>query len=71
MDELCNHYPYAGLTCIIIFIYRIRVYWRKQLDGLGQRPWPTFLIAPELHMPYIQAGEGTQNIIKVRHLVFC
>ena len=26
---------------------------RKQLDGLGQRPWPTFLIAPGLHMAYI------------------
>ena len=44
MDELCNHYLYAGLTCIIIFIYRIRVYWRKQLDGLGQRSWITHAI---------------------------
>ena len=70
MDELCNHYLYAGLTCII-FIYWIRVHWGKQLDDLGQRPWPTFLIAPGLHMAYIYAGQGTQNIINVRHLVLC
>ena len=39
MDELCNHYLYAGLSSTIIFIYRIRVRWGKQLDGIGQRPW--------------------------------
>ena len=67
MDELCTDYLYAGLSSII-FIYRIQVYWGKQLDGLGQC---AFLVAPRLHMAYILAGQGTQNIIKVRHLVLC
>ena len=39
MDDLCYHYLYAGLSCII-FIYRIQVHNGKQLDSLGQRPWP-------------------------------
>ena len=59
MDELRNHYLYALLSSIIMFIYRIQVYGGKQLDGPGQRPLPTFLVAPGLHMAYIQAGQGT------------
>ena len=41
------------------------------LEKTARWPRPTFLLAPGLHMAYIQAGQDTQNIIKVRHLVLC
>ena len=53
MDELCNQYLYAELSCIIIIYPLDSSLLGKTAGQPGQRPRPTFLVAPRLHMAYI------------------